>query len=72
MPKIEQVYNEKALLIHGHMCPLSVDYDHIIMGHNHPSIEFVDQFERKSREPAGIRARFNEKINDFYDLKKNT
>ncbi len=73
LPGVEVVKHleiDNALLIHGHMWPLSVDYDHIIMGHNHPSIEFVDHFERKSREPAWIRARFNEKINDFYDLKK--
>jgi metallophosphoesterase superfamily enzyme len=41
------------------------------MGHNHPCIEFKDEFGRKSREPAWIRTRFNHKISDFYDLKRS-
>ncbi|MFQ5975112.1 MAG: metallophosphoesterase [Candidatus Hydrothermarchaeales archaeon] len=61
---------DNALLTHGHSWPKSVDFDHIIMGHNHPCIEFVDDFGRRSREPAWIKTRFNHKINDFYDLKR--
>lgn len=58
-----------ALLTHGHSWPEEVNFGHVIMGHNHPCIEFEDEFGRRSREAAWIRTRFNEKIRDFYDLK---
>ena len=58
------------LFTHGHAWPESIEYDHIIMGHNHPCIEFIDYFGKKTREPAWIRTRFNDKIHELYDNKK--
>lgn len=62
---------ERSLLTHGHLkVGKELDYNYIIMGHNHPCIEFQDEFGRRIRESAWIKATFNEKVHDFYHIRR--
>ncbi|MBI5253963.1 MAG: metallophosphoesterase [Euryarchaeota archaeon] len=61
----------EALLMHGHAGENELDYNYIIMGHNHPCIDFKDEFGRSIRESAWIRAKFAQKARKLYKLKKN-
>jgi|Deesub1362A_J573_1020465.scaffolds.fasta_scaffold00151_41 hypothetical protein len=63
---------EEALLTHGHLKIRSpIDFKYIIMGHNHPCVEFTDEFGRSIRESAWIRARLNRRADEFYEVKRN-
>jgi hypothetical protein len=55
---------DEALLFHGHtkLRKGEMNYNFIIMGHNHPCIEFKDRLEGRTKESAWIRIRFNERI----------
>lgn len=62
---------EEALLMHGHASETELDYSYIIMGHNHPCIDFKDEFGRSIKESAWIRAKFTHRARKLYKLKKN-
>ncbi len=62
---------EDALLMHGHTGETELDYNYIIMGHNHPCIDFKDEFGRSIKESAWIRAKFTDRARKLYRLKKN-
>jgi hypothetical protein len=74
LPKIEifkELKIERSLLTHGHLkVSKELNYNYIIMGHNHPCIEFQDEFGRRIREGAWIKATFNEKVYDFYQVRR--
>lgn len=53
----ELAIDGKALLIHGHTKPGNIDYNYIVMGHNHPCIEFRGELGYGSTESAWIRMR---------------
>lgn len=56
---VKSIVLEDAILLHGHSWPDKDDRaKFVVMGHNHPCIQFEDQFGHKSRENAWIRARF--------------
>ncbi|MFH1774194.1 MAG: metallophosphoesterase [Methanobacteriota archaeon] len=60
-----------ALLTHGHMSETELDYNCIIMGHNHPCIDLKDEFGRSIKESVWIRAKLTHRARKFYKLKKN-
>lgn len=49
---------DKALLLHGHAKPKDIKYDYLIMGHNHPCIEFKGRLGGRITESAWIKTRF--------------
>lgn len=56
---------------HGHTWPVPqiLACEHIIMGHNHPTVRFTDTLGGISTEPVWIRTHFNQnKIEEHYDL----
>lgn len=59
-----------ALFLHGHtnLKTKMPSVDCIIMGHNHPCIEFLDEFGRGVREEAWIKTKFNERGLTAFEL----
>jgi putative SbcD/Mre11-related phosphoesterase len=51
-------------LFHGHTWPNKtvMGCDHILMGHNHPNILFVDELGGRLFKPCWVRAKFNPEI----------
>jgi hypothetical protein len=74
LPKWEivgELVLEDSLLTHGHLKTGRVlDYKYIIMGHNHPCVEFRDEFGQAVRESAWIKAKFNERVQEFYEVRR--
>ncbi|MEE8168092.1 MAG: metallophosphoesterase [Candidatus Hydrothermarchaeales archaeon] len=71
LPKTEIVKSLEingALLTHGHMNIPSADYEYIVLGHNHPCIDFRDEFGYAVRESAWIRAELNERGMELFGL----
>ncbi|MFX0068939.1 MAG: metallophosphoesterase [Candidatus Hodarchaeota archaeon] len=61
-PQGTLIEERKAVaLIHGHAWPFPELFkaDYLIMGHNHPSIQFKDSLGFRSIEPAWIRAKLD-------------
>ena len=60
--------------IHGHCWPKEeiMRTEQIIMGHTHPSVEFVDRLEYRTYEPCWLKGYFNKKLlNKKYPNSKN-
>jgi len=56
-------------LCHGHTWPDRdvISGDHLVLAHNHPSVEFTDRLGHRLREPAWFRARLvRERVVDRY------
>lgn len=61
---------DNVLLVHGHAdIGSKPEPRKIIIGHNHPCIEFVDDFGKGVRESAWIKARLNKRAAEFYGMK---
>jgi hypothetical protein len=67
----ELTVNGKALLLHGHTKPSNLDYDCIIIAHNHPCIEFRGEFGYGITESAWIRTNFKKEYLGTIDIQKN-
>lgn len=49
-----------SLLVHGHRRAQSLEYSHIVLAHNHPAVEFVDELGGKVREKVWLELEFRE------------
>jgi hypothetical protein len=58
------------LFTHGHLRVNSLEYEGIVVGHNHPCIEFVDDFGKRIAESAWINAKFKKSVLEKYKVKK--
>lgn len=67
----ELAVNGKALLLHGHAKPSNLDYDYLIIAHNHPCIEFRGEFGYGITESAWIRMNFKKEYLSTIDIQKN-
>lgn len=67
----ELVIDSKALLLHGHTRPREIEYEYLLLGHNHPCIEFRGRFGRSVTESAWIRTRFKKEYLHGMGARKN-
>jgi hypothetical protein len=49
-----------VLLVHGHMRAKSLDFTRIVLAHNHPAVEFVDELGGRMREKVWLELEFRE------------
>jgi len=63
--------NGEVLLLHGHAKPSNLDYDYLIIAHNHPCIEFRGEFGYGVTESAWIRLNFKKEYLSTIDIQKN-
>jgi hypothetical protein len=68
---VDSLVIDDVLLLHGHRRALRLDFSRIVVAHNHPAIEFVDELGARMREKVWLELALREEALSKLGLSKS-
>ena len=68
---VDSLVINEVLLLHGHRRTSQLDFSRIVLAHNHPAVEFVDELGARMREKVWLELDFKEEALSRLGLSKS-